>query len=53
MIIASLFLSFGCGGSPAVPPAPTGGTPPGSYTITVSAKSGSITHSTAFTLSVQ
>jgi hypothetical protein len=34
-------------------PQPVGGTPPGTYTITVTATSGSVTYSTAFTLTVQ
>jgi hypothetical protein len=39
----------GCGGLPQ----PVGGTPPGTYTITVTATSGSLTYSTPFTLIVQ
>jgi hypothetical protein len=42
-------LLWGCGS----PPQPVGGTPPGTYTITVTATSGSLTYSTPFTLIVQ
>ncbi len=41
----------GGGGSSAPPPSP--GTPKGSYTVTISATSGSVTHSTNVTLVVQ
>jgi hypothetical protein len=45
-----------CGGSWPAPPPPTGGTPPGTYTITLSATSpsgGGLAHSVAITLTVQ
>jgi hypothetical protein len=43
-----------CGGAPASPaPHPVGGTPPGTYTLTMTAASGGISHSTTVTLTVQ
>jgi len=50
-LLMCVALGATCGPSP--PPQPVGGTPPGTYTITVTATSGSITFSTPFTLTVE
>jgi uncharacterized repeat protein (TIGR01451 family) len=53
MILAALIaLQFGCGSSGTTPPV-TGGTPAGTYTITVSASSGSASRTSPLTLVVQ
>lgn len=41
------------GGSSAIPPLPSGGTPRGTYNVTVSASSGTLQHSTTITLIVK
>jgi hypothetical protein len=46
-----LLLWGGCGGRGGSPP-PVGGTPPGTYTITLTATSGSLTYSAPFTVTV-
>jgi FG-GAP-like repeat len=45
----------GCGGgsSPSTGPKPSGGTTAGNYTVTVTAQSGSVSHQTKLTLTVQ
>jgi subtilase family serine protease len=43
LLIASLALAAGCGGGSSTPVAKTNGTPPGNYTITITATSGSVT----------
>jgi hypothetical protein len=45
-------LISGCGGGGGGSPAPTGGTPAGTYTVTVSATSGTQSHSLTYTLTV-
>jgi hypothetical protein len=53
-VLMCLVFLAGCGGGgPAPPPPPSGGTPPGTYTLTVTAASGSLTHSTTVTLIVK
>jgi hypothetical protein len=57
-LLAGLFALFaGCGGggggSTPPPPPLDPGTPRGTYTITITATSGSFTHSTSFQLIVQ
>jgi hypothetical protein len=52
--ILALLLLTGCGGgSSGSNPQPTPGTPPGTYTVTVQATSGTLSHSTTVTLTVQ
>jgi hypothetical protein len=51
-LLTYVVLWAGCGSGSATPH-PVGGTPPGTYTLTVTATSGSITHSTTVTLVVQ
>ncbi len=52
---ALLLIALGCGGgnSSPPPPPPNPGTSPGTYTVTVSATSGSIIHNISLTLNVQ
>jgi Pro-kumamolisin, activation domain/Bacterial Ig-like domain (group 3) len=53
-IIASLAVLLGCGGGGGSGGGPTDpGTPTGSYNVTVTATSGSLTHTASFTLKVQ
>jgi hypothetical protein len=54
MLLLGLTLAFAvsCGGSPKPPPTVTG-TPPGSFSVTVTATSGATTHSSVITLNVQ
>jgi hypothetical protein len=51
MLLICVILWAACGS--VAPPRPVGGTPPGTYTLTVTATSGSITRSTTVTLTVQ
>jgi hypothetical protein len=53
MIFAGLILQIACGGSPSTPG--TKGTPPGTYTITVTGtdSTGALVHVTPTTLKVQ
>jgi Big-like domain-containing protein len=51
LVIAFLLTSVGCGGGSSHVTIP--GTPPGSFTVTVTGTSGTLTHSTTFTLNVQ
>jgi hypothetical protein len=55
LFISMSFAGCGGGGTSANPPPPplTGGTPSGTYTVTVSAVSGTISHTTTLTLVVQ
>jgi uncharacterized repeat protein (TIGR01451 family) len=53
-VLTGVVFLVSCGGGPRVEDhRPTGGTPPGAYTITVTSTSGSAQHSTAVTLTVQ
>jgi hypothetical protein len=53
-LIAVAFLAMpGCGGGGSSSPTTTPGTPAGTYTATVTAKSGSLSHNTALTVIVQ
>ncbi len=48
------FLSVaGCSGGGSSPPPPNPGTSPGTYTVTITAASGALTHSASLTLNVQ
>jgi hypothetical protein len=52
--ILALLLLIGCGGgSSGTGPQPMPGTPPGTYTVAVQAISGTVSHSTTVTLTVQ
>jgi len=51
--LSSAEMSCGGGGSSNSPPPRSGGTPPGTYTVKVTAASPSITHTTSLTLVVQ
>ncbi len=53
LLLGLLWIGAGCGGSAAFNTAQTPGTPTGTFTVTVTASSGGLTHNTAFTLNVQ
>ena len=57
LFLAMVFVS-GCGGGGGVgnttsPPSSAAGTPPGTYTLIVTAVSGSVTHTQQLTLTIQ
>jgi len=53
LILFLVLQAIGCGGgSSTPPPPPPPGTPPGTYTITVTGNSGNLTHTTSLTLTV-
>jgi subtilase family serine protease len=53
MLLTFFAAGVGCGGGNSTPPVKSGGTPAGTYSITVTATSGSSTHTKLFTLTVQ
>jgi hypothetical protein len=55
VVVTFLLMLPGCGGGSSAPPPPPPdpGTPKGSYSIIVTATSGSMSHATTFTLTVQ
>jgi subtilase family serine protease len=53
MLLTFFAAGVGCGGGNSTPPAKSGGTPAGTYSITVTATSGGSTHTKLFTLTVQ
>jgi Big-like domain-containing protein/VCBS repeat protein len=56
LVLGAATLHLACGGGSSTPPPPppsSSGTPSGQYSVTVNATSGSITHSTAVTITVQ
>jgi hypothetical protein len=52
LVLATVLAGVGCGGGPTPPP-PSSGTPAGTYTVTVNAISGSVTHQSTLTLTVK
>jgi hypothetical protein len=52
-VVMAFLTMLGCGGGGSSSPTPPSGTPGGTYTATVTAKSGSLSHSSVFTVIVQ
>lgn len=51
--VAFLFCATGCGGGHPAPPPPNPGTVPGTYAVTVTATSGTLSHSVGIALNVE
>jgi hypothetical protein len=53
LLIAGFIFMTACGGSSSTKTPPNNGTPPGTYTVTVTGTSGSLTAPVVFTVTVQ